>query len=211
MSRPPLPFDLPLDRLRIVGWPDPVLDAVGHELHSAYVERFWLPVLGPSTTWLARLLARGLDADPEGFDLDLDATAAALGLGTKRGTNSPFLRSLARAGQFDLTRPAGPGALAVRTRVGSLAAHHLRRLPASLQAEHRRWTAAADAEPDDVSRRRRARRLALSLLELGEPPESTEAQLHRWRIHPAVAHEALRWATERHAEAAAAVSADDAA
>ena len=98
MSRPPLPFDLPLDRLRIVGWPDPVLDAVGHELHSAYVERFWLPVLGPSTTWLARLLARGLDADPEGFDLDLDATAAALGLGTKRGTNSPFLRSLARAG-----------------------------------------------------------------------------------------------------------------
>ena len=32
MSRPILPFDPPFDRLRIVGWPDPVLDAVGHDL-----------------------------------------------------------------------------------------------------------------------------------------------------------------------------------
>jgi hypothetical protein len=31
-------------------WPDPVIDALGHDPRSAYVERFWLGILGPSTT-----------------------------------------------------------------------------------------------------------------------------------------------------------------
>ncbi len=47
----------------------------------------------------------------------------------------------------------------------------------------------------------RARGLALSLLDLGEDLASVERQLHRWRFHPAVAHEAVRWACERKAEA----------
>ena len=50
MSRPALPLDPPTDRLRIVRWADPVVDVVGHDLRSTYVERFWLPVLGPTTT-----------------------------------------------------------------------------------------------------------------------------------------------------------------
>ena len=46
--------------------------------------------------------------------------------------------------------------------------------------------------------RERARGLALSLLELGEDPATAEQQLHRWRFHPAVAHEAMRWALDHH-------------
>ena len=38
--------------LAIRPWPDPVIDAVGHDPRSSYVEHFWLGVLGPSTTWL---------------------------------------------------------------------------------------------------------------------------------------------------------------
>ena len=40
-----------------------------------------------------------------------------------------------------------------------------------------------------------------SLVELGEDAEATERQLHRWRFHPALAHEATRWAVERHRQA----------
>ena len=60
----------------------------------------------------------------------------------------------------------------------------------------------------------RARRLALSLLELGEDVEGAERQLHRWRFHPLVAREATAWAWKRHSEANAAANAwtpDDAA
>jgi hypothetical protein len=52
--------------------------------------------------------------------------------------------------------------------------------------------------------RNRARHLALSLLELGEDGEATERQLHRWRIHPAMAHDATAWAIARHRAAQAA-------
>jgi hypothetical protein len=30
-------------------WHDPVIDEVGHDPRSTYVETFWLPVLGPTT------------------------------------------------------------------------------------------------------------------------------------------------------------------
>src|SRR5215831_455490 len=61
----------PADSLTIKPWPDAVIDTVGLDPRSAYVETFWLGVLGPSTTWLLRRLVNGLEASPSGYDLDL--------------------------------------------------------------------------------------------------------------------------------------------
>lgn len=113
------------------------------------------------------------------------------------GPSGPFLRAIARTGQFHLTRADGPGAMAVRTRIQTLTHHQVERLPPSLQEAHADWVRTARAEPTPAERRVRARRLALSLVELGEPAEAVELQLHRWQVHPALAHEALRWALER--------------
>jgi hypothetical protein len=44
----------------------------------------------------------------------------------------------------------------------------------------------------------RARSLALSMIQLGEDNQSVERQLHRWRFHPAIAHDAIRWALAHH-------------
>ena len=35
--------------LMIAPWHDPVVDAVGHDVRSTYVELFWLNVLGPTS------------------------------------------------------------------------------------------------------------------------------------------------------------------
>ena len=56
----PMP-SFPIATLTVQPWPDPVIDAVGHEVRSPYVERFWLGLLGPSSTWLLRRLVAGLD------------------------------------------------------------------------------------------------------------------------------------------------------
>jgi len=40
------------DTLRVVGWPDFVIDALGHDPRSWYVEQFWLSVLGPTNSQL---------------------------------------------------------------------------------------------------------------------------------------------------------------
>ncbi len=126
--------------LRIEVWSDPVVEEHGFDPRCWYVETFWLGILGPSTTWLLRLLAAGLDREPEGFELDLDEAARMLGLGGKAGRHSPFQRALARSVTFGMARTHPDGALAVRRMLPPLARRHLLRLPAGVQERHREWT-----------------------------------------------------------------------
>lgn len=195
---------LSVDRsvLTIRAWPDPVIDQVGHDPRSAYVERFWLGVLGPSTTWLMRRMAAGLEAQPGGFELPLEETARSLGLGGD-GRHSPFVRALARCCQFELASPGDEGVLAVRRKLPPLNRRQLVRLPDAVQADHQRWQDSELEAPPLEALRRRSRRLALSLLELGEDLEAAERQLQRWRFSPALAREAAVWAWERHVAARA--------
>jgi hypothetical protein len=181
--------------LRIVAWSDPVIDTLGHDPRSWYVEHFWLPIIGPTSTWLVRRLVAGLDAEPDGFDMGLETTARALGLGGRAGRHSPFHRAVARCVTFGLGRQQGPGTLGVRRRVPPLPRRHLQRLPPALQEAHARWTDGQRRPEAPDEWRRRSRRLALRLLENGEAEEAVEVQLMRWRVHPAMAHEATEWAT----------------
>ena len=188
----------PVTLLPVRPWPDSVIDALGHDPRSAYVERFWLGILGPSTTWLIRYLANRLDASPEGFDLDLAATAQALGLGSKGGRHSPFMRALSRCCQFDVAEARPDGVLAVRRKLPPLTRRQILRLSPELVAAHQAWQESELRTPVQEQQRRRSRRLALSLLELGEDVEATEHQLARWKFHPALCREAVAWALERH-------------
>jgi hypothetical protein len=189
-----LELTFPTERLAISTWADPVIDELGHDPRSAYVERFWLGILGPSTVWLLRRLADGLDAEPEGYVLDLPDTARALGLGMRGGRHSPFLRSVERVCRFGAGRWQGPEELAVRRKLAPLTRTQLERLPPVLQAEHQAWLERDTPPASAAELRDRAHQLALSLLELGEDAAGTERQLHRWRFHPALAHEAVDWA-----------------
>jgi hypothetical protein len=166
---PPAPGSRPVlgatSFLHIRPWADTALESTGHDPRSAYVETFWLPVLGPSTTWLLRRLAAVLDANPEGTRIDLADTARRLGLGHRGGRSSPFMRSLARCVAFDMAQPRGPGVLAVRRRVPPLGRRQLLRLPPSLQESHLRWQQARPAasrgsRPAAIGLQRRAMELA---------------------------------------------------
>jgi hypothetical protein len=199
--------DLSTDLLVIRPWPDEVIDALGHDPRSAYVERFWLGVLGPSAIWLLRRLVAGLDTAPAGYDLPLGETAQAIGL-SGAGRSSSFVRTLARVAQFDLARIELPNVVAVRRKLPPLARRHLARLPASLQEEHREWQEADLRVPELEKQRRRARKLAMSLIALGEDIDGSERQLLRWRYHPAISREAALWAWREHARANEALDRD---
>jgi hypothetical protein len=184
----------PFDTLTIQAWADPVIDAVGHDVRSPYVERFWLGVLGPSSTWLLRRLVGRLDEEPEGYELDLALTATELGLGVRSGKHSPFLRSIDRCCRFGAAHQVDERTLRVRRKLPPLTAFQVARLPEALQAAHAAWTDPPAPGMPVHELRERARGLALSLLELGEDSESAERHLHSWRLHPAIAHEAVAWA-----------------
>jgi len=207
-----LPADVPsVTILPVRPWPDPVIDALGHDPRSAYVERFWLGILGPSTTWLVRYLANRLDASPEGFDLDLAATASALGLGARGGRHSPFMRALSRCCQFDVAEARPDGVLAVRRKLPPLTRRQILRLSPELVAAHQAWQETELALPAHEQQRRRSYRLALSLLELGEDVQATEHQLARWKFHPTLCREAAAWAADRHRAALESTDQDPAA
>ncbi len=186
------------DVLSIKPWEDETIDRTGFDPRSPYVEKFWLGVIGPSTTWLIRRIAAGFDRSPDGFDMPLGETARALGLGDRGGRHSPFLRTVNRMIQFELAQASGPDQLAVRRRLPPLSRRHTVRLSPALQEAHERWQSEQPDETAGEAQRRRSRQLALSLLELGEDREAVERQLLRWCYHPAMARESADWATARH-------------
>ncbi len=178
----------------VESWSDPVIDQLGHDPRSAYVERFWLPILGPSSVWLLRRIADGLDRHPHGFELDLIDTAQSLGVGMRGGRNAPLLRTFERCCRFGAARMHGPTAISVRRRLAPLTRAQAERLPATLRSQHEEWRRQPRTTTSFEQIQHRARSLALSMLQLDEDNVTIERQLHRWRFHPAVAHEALRWA-----------------
>jgi hypothetical protein len=181
--------------LTVRPWPDSVIDRVGHDPRSSYVERFWLPVLGPSAIWFLRRLATRLERDPDGFDLPVDETALSLGLGASGSRHAPFRRTVARCCQFKVTHyDEREGALLVRRKLPPLTRNQVARLPESLQAAHQAFLELQLRRPDDTILRTRAQRLALTLHDLGEDQAGAEQQLVRWRFHPALAHEVVAWA-----------------
>ncbi len=134
----------PEDRLVVTSWPDPVLDQLGHDPRSGYVERFWLPVLGPSCLLLLRRLAADLERQPGGYTLDTAVWARELGIGMKGGRNGPFWRAVDRTSRFGAARRNGPR-LAVRRRLPPLSSRQVSRLPVTLRSAHAEW---ADARLD---------------------------------------------------------------
>ncbi len=119
-------------------WLDPAVDERGHDPRSAYVERYWLGVIGPTATWIMRRFAEHFDAEPDGFTLDLAHTASSMGLSFAKGLSSPFGKALHRCVMFGLAQPMSDG-FAVRRNLPDVARRHLERLPHDLQAGHDAW------------------------------------------------------------------------
>lgn len=194
------PSDTGLPLVWVEPWPEIEAAGLRHHLRSDYVETFWLPVLGPSSVLLLRLLAAGLAHSPGGYTLDLADAARMLGIGHRSGRNGPMSRTLERCCAFGATRLDHGHQLLVRDSLGSLGSRQIARLPQALQQRHAAAVREAARQPVAApveAMRSRCRTLALSLLELGEGPEDAEVQLHRWRFHPAMAHESVLWAQRR--------------
>lgn len=172
--------------LMVAPWHDPVVDAVGHDVRSTYVELFWLNVLGPSAMWALRRLVAGLDRYPLGYELELGEMAHELGLSYSSATSGTFVRALQRCVLFGVSQPITDG-LAVRRRLPPVAARHLARMPEGLQQQHRAW-AVRHTSLDELER---GVALARVMVDVGDDPEVVERQLLAVGVSPAAAVEAL--------------------
>ncbi len=179
--------------LIVLPWHDPVVEAVGYDARSPYVELFWLGILGPTATWVLRRLVNGLDAYPDGYELDLGETANAMGLSLTAGTHSPFGRAMNRCVMFG-TMHQVPAGVAVRRQLPPVPLRHLSRLPPHLQVAHIEWVERSphsDAAESD-HRLDRALALAETMIRTGDEQHQVERQLLSLGVAPRIAVEAAR-------------------
>lgn len=119
--------------LTIVPWSDSLVERLGHDPRSEYVEMYWLPVIGPSATWLYRRLGAWVATD-DSLSIDIDDLARSIGIG---GKASPVKRTLDRLVMFHAAR-WNDGVLEVRRKLPTLTRRYVGQLPTSLQIRHER-------------------------------------------------------------------------
>lgn len=132
--------------LSVVPWRDELVEHTGYDMRGVYVERFWLPVIGPTCTVLLRRTAELFDANPAGFDVDLVDLGAQLGIVYTGAPRNAMSRTLDRLVRFDFARHIARGArqqFAVRRVAPPLAERHVVRLPASSQEALTVWNSSA--------------------------------------------------------------------
>ena len=121
----------------IVERPSALVFPVQHQ----YVEMLWLPVIGPSATWMLRRLGVWAMACPQGTPVALPELSEAIGLGGSSGSGSSVQRTMRRLVMFGLAR--WNGVLEVAVEVPTVPDRQLMRMSAGLVRAHDRMVAAA--------------------------------------------------------------------
>lgn len=109
-----------------------------HDVRTAYVEGFWLPMLGPSSLVMLRRLGRWLETEPC-VEVEVEAFAECLGLGRGSSEYAPIRRTLRRLVQFNIATSPAVDCWLVRTQLPTLTPRQVKRLPVKLRVAHDQW------------------------------------------------------------------------
>jgi hypothetical protein len=117
----------------VTKWSDRVVETLGYPMDAEYVETFWLPIIGPTATWLARRLAQ-IAANDAPTPVPLVPLAAAIGISdAKLGKNDTISKAITRLRVFGIVRFDGD-TLEARTHLAGLTYMQAQRLPRHLRA-----------------------------------------------------------------------------
>ena len=191
------------ETLHITPWADTLLDTLGHDPRSWYVETFWLPTIGPTCLLLARRIADGFDRNPDGFVVAFESLSVSLGLGEPPSPgNGPLKRAIQRLERFSIASLDTHGVLLAHRRFPPIHRKHLHRLPTSVRAIDHEIHEAELARPMPEIAESNARRIALRFVAAHESPDCIERTLLRSGYTPRIARDAAMWATRALAQTA---------
>ena len=187
--------------MTFVPWVGGGLGRTGWDPRSAYVERFWVGVVGPSVIWLMRLLAREFDELESGVSLtlDMEEVARRLGLRYRGGRHSSLMRALNRAELFRLIRRRYDGVIEVACLMPPVPQRMRGRLPERFQQEIGQWS--LTEAPRSFAETGRmsgggARLLATCLAQRGHGQQETAERLIMLGVSPPLARQAAAGAWE---------------
>jgi len=127
-------------------WIDALVEAHGFGPRSMYVEVCWLPVLGPTATWLYRRLGSWVEYHEGGLSVDLTDLSVSLGLGEGLGRHSLLAKAFGRLAHFEAARWQGDH-LAVRRALAPLPARRAAQLSYTAFRLHQELTGRGPTPP----------------------------------------------------------------
>jgi hypothetical protein len=125
------------DLITLIAW-HPSSEGPTFGARSDYVEQCWLPLLGPSSVLLLRLLDTIVTETPT--TMSLHELAQRIGI-----SDSAARRTLLRLKNFRHLALLNDGSVGIRTQLPALAPGQVRRLPATAEAMHHRHLARIEA------------------------------------------------------------------
>ena len=143
---------------------------------------------------LAASTEDSIKLNPDGYGLVPHDFAQLIGLGTKTGRHSPFVRSVSRLCYFQLAYLAN-NTLVVRTAIPWLDQRQLLRTPTFLQREHKAWENIESEQDPLRASRRRAATQALTAARDGSSTSEVAALIQRKHLHPTITATIADWAT----------------
>jgi hypothetical protein len=155
-------------------WNDPHFDRWGSEPRSSYVERFWLPVLGPSSIVLARNIMAAFDSNNGGYRINSAVQAGSVGLAPGQ-----LRRVIERLVGFGLAKYCDPNTVALRTAWPLIGSSAIRQLPKAISQLHSDWILLTDTLDPDSVQQREFWRLTVAEHGKGASPVDLDAALRR--------------------------------
>ncbi len=169
-------------------WTDPHFDRWGSEPRSSYVERFWLPVLGPSSIVLARNIATAFDSNNGSYRINSAVQAASVGLAPGQ-----LRRVIERLIGFGLAKYCDPNTVALRTAWPLIGSSAIRQLPKPLYQLHSDWILLTDTLDLASVQQRECWRLTIAEHGKGTSPVDLDAILRRLGCDQQLRIELVDW------------------
>ncbi len=106
---------------------------------STYIEKFWLSILGPSATWILRLLLDEIKTNDPITVMTSNYIASQVGLSDNTSKNSPLCRSIRRLLDFRIAKQIKEGHLVISKYIPPLSTRQTLKLPSSMLELHKKY------------------------------------------------------------------------
>ncbi len=158
--------------------------------HDPYIETFWLPLLGPTATWLMNDLCLRALIQQDSFSLQLNEISLRIGIGSREGSSSPVMKQLSRLCQAHVLYRHGENEYLVPRTIEPPRTEMFYKLKEHKRLHHKLWMTRLLDSPAETQRRRiRALVTRLEMMGFNAPIISTT--LLATGLHPSIIGEAI--------------------
>lgn len=152
--------------------------------NDPYIDKFWLPILGPTATLLLHELMGKALVSPDAFTSSIRELSCIIGVGNREGSASPIAKNLKRLCDFGLISKYNDYYY-VPTNIEMMGEDKLRKLSYTLQSEHKKWIYCLNQDTL-ATQRQKARFLFASLTLKSIGTNEIIRALSRSGLHPSI-------------------------